>query len=404
MKTKYLPFLIIGFSTPLRVFAGPEVIPVVNLEVFGGQTRYDGDEASFYGNGSWSLASVLKFSDKNTLIPSYAGALRRTVQVQELVGGALLTQSQQTHILKLKDIHRFGESRWKGKAQLGYTKELLRETKDESWGDGIFDYDKYLVGFEAEREGEKFRSLRTGFDVYFLRYPNYETIASREFGSEITAGGNVLDLDAVDWLTSAEVKLYDRGYLNASLLLSPRLYRDARIVEETGLFNSDKRRDFYIWNAYNVQHTFRALKPQSLNMVNVLGLFTSIAYNSSNQNNYDARQTIFNENYYDYREWQAGPRWGAKLGNRWDVGLSYTFTQRRYSDRPVQTPTGAYTGGQINNEIQLYSSQVGFYLLRGISLNASVAHQISKSNQKYEQTYKYNYESTHFFIGVSYAN
>jgi hypothetical protein len=261
-----------------------------------------------------------------------------------------------------------------------------------------------VAGFEFEREGNRLRSFRTGLDYYRLRYPNFQSLSSQQFGSEIAAGTNVLDLNAVDWLTNFDWSLWERSYLSFSALFSPRFYTDSKVVQETGLFSGTNRRDLYFWNAANLYHGFNAIRPESWNIRNAAGFFTSIAINNSNQNNFDANATHFSPNYYSYTEWQAGPRWNTKLGVHWDLDLGYTFSQRRYTDRPVRSATGTYTSGKVNNEIQIYTANARYKLPRGFALNASIAHQISKANQKFEQTYKYNFISTHYFLGISYAN
>jgi len=385
-------------------YAKPKVVPVVNLEIFGGQTNFDSDKGDFYGNGSWSLAPVIQFDSGAILIPSYSGLLRRTVQVQELVGGALLTQSQQDHNFILKSVHKIGESRWKFKPRIGYMISLLRETQDEGWGDGLFDYKKFVIGPEFELEGNRVRSFRTSLEYFTLRYPNFQSLSSQNFGEEINAGTDVLDLNALDSLSSWDISIWNRGFFSYSLLLSPRWYTDAKVINESGLFDGTDRFDFYYWNAVNLTHSFNGWKPEGINLKNRLAWYTAFTSNLSNQNDFDADQTQFNEDYYTYHEWEVGPRWSADFFKKWRSGLGYTYTQRRYTDRPVQSATGLYTESKTLTELHLYSFDLRYDLPKGFALNSSIAHQVAKSNNKYEQTFRYNYDSTHYFIGFSYAN
>ncbi len=394
-----LLFLLTGSSASAK----PQITPIINLEVYGGQTRFNGDKGSFYGNGSWSLAPVLSFGDKTTLIPSYSGLIRRTVMVQELVGGSLLTQSEQDHNFNLTAIHRINNSPWKAKARIGFKRELIRESNDEGWGDGLFDNDKTVAGFEFEREGGKVRSFRTGLEYFYLRYPNFQSLASQEFGTEISGGKDVLDLDALDWLTSVDLLPSKKNIISLSFLLSPRYYRDAKVVEDTGLFSDKKRRDWYYWAAGNAQHLFNPASLFKTKFENTVGFYTSLALNKSNQNNMDAAQTQFNRDYYSYTEWAAGPRFNTKIADKWDVGFGYTFSQRLYANRPLQSKEGTYVSGKVNTEVQLYSFDLAYLLTKSFSINTSVAYQVAKSNQKYEKTYQYNYDSSHYFLGFSYS-
>lgn len=383
--------------------AKPKITPVANVEFFAAKTRFDGDDSSLTGNGNWTVAAAVQLSDKLSLLPSYSGFLRRTVQIQDLVGGGVLTQSEQAHIVNFKAIKRLQNPAWKLKGKVGYKKDLLRESSDEGWGDGLFDYDKYVVGFEVEKEGQRIRSLQTGLDYFMLHYPNFQSLSSSQFGSEIQAGTDVLDLSAIDWLTTMDIQLRQKSFLSVSALVSPRFYKDAKIINDTGAFDSDKREDLYLWNGYNFRQTFRPLRPDTLNMENSAGTSFSWALNDSNQNNFDAANTQFNKNYYSYFEWEVSPSWGARFYRKWRSNIGYAFAQRSYSDRPVQSITGAYTSSKVTTETQTYSGQLAYQFHKNFSVNGNIAYQIAKSNQKYEQTYKYNYEATNFMVGIAFS-
>src|SRR6266513_1896764 len=119
----------------LRVEA-VEVKPVVNAELLGGQYYYNGSGSSFGGFSSLVASPFMKFNEKWSLVPLYSGSYQGTKQVQDLVGGGTLFQDSQSHNLSLKGIRAF-DNGLRLKAVTGYGFELLRETKDEGWGQGL---------------------------------------------------------------------------------------------------------------------------------------------------------------------------------------------------------------------------------------------------------------------------
>src|SRR5947209_5059364 len=125
-----------------------EVKTVVDGQLMGGQNYYNGSDSTFGGVGSLTLSPYMKFNDQWSLVPLYAGNYRGTKQVTDLVGGGTLFQDSQDHTFSSKLIRSFANG-LKLKAVGGYGFELLRETKDEDWGKGLFDNRRLFGGTEA---------------------------------------------------------------------------------------------------------------------------------------------------------------------------------------------------------------------------------------------------------------
>src|SRR4029077_8854269 len=166
--------LIVGMQVP---GGAVDVKPVIDAQLLGGQNYFNGADSSFGGVASLSAAPYMQFNDRWSLVPLYAGNYRGTKQVTDLVGGGTLLQDSQDHTFSAKVIRSFSNG-LKLKAVGGYGIELLRETKDEDWGKGLYDNRRLFGGTEAEWSWDKDRSVRLAYDNYSIRFPNYHSLES----------------------------------------------------------------------------------------------------------------------------------------------------------------------------------------------------------------------------------
>jgi outer membrane protein assembly factor BamA len=132
------------------------------------------------------------------------------------------------------------------------------------------------------------------------------------------------------------------------------------------------------------------------------GVDLSYAMLNSNQSNYDAKRTKFNENYYDYSEWGIGPRLNTRFKEKLGLGLSYLYSRRDYAKRPVQNGDGSYTTDKISTNVTTFRTSISYPIIKGLAIEAQGAWQTSASNMKYETVYRYGYSSSNYFLGFSY--
>ena len=178
--------------------AGPahavEFVPVFGGSALMGQTLQDGKSTSWNGNANLQFTPALKFSESWGLIPTYAGSYQGTKSVSDLGSGGQLFQDSMSHSLRVKGIWRSGN--FKLKPQAGYRWEFLRETTDEKWGKGLFDYRKPSLGLEAEYAVAEAVTVGFSADWYRIEFPNYRslesTVAGQGLGRE-QASGRTLD-------------------------------------------------------------------------------------------------------------------------------------------------------------------------------------------------------------------
>jgi hypothetical protein len=284
---------------------------------------------------------------------------------------------------------------------MGYKREFIKDTTDEPWGKGLFDYGRWGLGVEAERRGDRWRSLRWALDFSETAFPNFDPLTIDDFGAEIAAGDATLDFRSHDATWEGEYGFSDKASVSMLVFGAARPFRQQAVVQETGLFTGGKRMDYYVFASLAPRVMLRerqfiwSWEPSVQLNLSGASLF-------SNQNNYAADVNVYNPNYYDYREYT----WGRTSTSAWRAG------RRRVSawvgrggdtlDRPVQAVDGTFTETAIWSETLRTRLSVGYPLGRGFSVSLQGAYEDAKSNMRYESTYRYNYSSSNYFLGLNY--
>ncbi|MBI5625375.1 MAG: hypothetical protein HY924_16480 [Elusimicrobia bacterium] len=375
-----------------------EFAPVLRLDVLGGQSYLEAGDSNFGGNIFWSATPAVRLSDRDAFIPTLAGQFRRTYEARETVGGSFLTHTTLDTIVNLKWVHSFTEA-IALKPYFGFKNEMLSEVPGESLERGLFNHHKFSGGLEFERLGERLRSLRNTFAFYAVRFYNFETLAAQKFGSEIRAGGAVLDFNAFDYTMAADWLPWERGLLSGSVTASLRAFPDQNVVSSAGTFSDDSRADL-AWNGdLGIQHRWRGWSVGALDFEPAAGFHAGFAGLTSNQNHYEASRLKYNQKYYDYHGLAAGPFVRLKAG-RLETGLSYDYERKEYTQRLAQDEDGTYRGEEtVYTNDHIWSYNLSLALTEFLSLKAQGAARMSSSNTRYERTYRYNFQSKHYFVG-----
>jgi hypothetical protein len=148
-----------------------EVTPIGTFGFMGGQHFLEGTASDLAADVNVLVTPVVKFSDRWSLFPTYQGTYQGNRDIQELAGGGTLFQDSTSQNLLVKSVHTLGK--WKIKPSVGGRLEWLRETKDEDWGEGLFDYRKGSAGLETEYAFSPRAGARLAYDYYQLKFPNY---------------------------------------------------------------------------------------------------------------------------------------------------------------------------------------------------------------------------------------
>lgn len=392
-------------ATPARAV---EVSPLFGLQVLGGQYFFGGDRGNLTGNVSAVAAPALKFDERWALLPSVQSSYQGTKQVVDLVGAGTLFQEQMDHRAGVKAVYTPEGSSWRLKPSVNFRYQLLKETKDEDWGSGLFDYRRVGLGFEGEYVIRDPFSLRLGADYYKVEFPNYQSLeskASEQFTglSRELVGDKVLDNDNLLVSSSLELPIGDRLIGEAGVLANYGRFPQQGIVDQSGNTTASRREDLY--GAVSVG----AKMPMEHNAdLRTLGGLT-LAYTvmTSNQNNFDAQRAQFTPLYYNYTELRAAPSFKAFFGRRRlkqpiVAGLSVNVWWRNYGHRLIQDGSGVYQSDTLYTLNWMTSASLTYPMAKRFNLVFNLQHGRAHSNQRFESFYKYNYSVTNYLFGFSY--
>jgi hypothetical protein len=380
-----------------------EFVPVTMAQFGTGQYFFDGKQSALGGNAAIQFVPAYKFSEKLAVLPSIESNYRGTRSAEELAGGSTLFQDTWESALGLKAVMTPSD-RWTYRGRLSGRMKLFRETTDEKWTDGLYDYQSASVGAEAERKWSSKFSLAGGYDFSYLRFPNYKSLESSQTGdlARELAGDNVLDSTIHMLSMRAHATLPARFSADLAAYLAPRLYTDQRVVTLSGLFKDTKRVDTTSGFNLSLGRPFRGPWSSMLSgelMYGYLGM-------NSNQNHYDAKFTAFIPNFYDYAQQSVGAQLSAGFGQTgagpMTVDLGTSYSHRNYTSRPIQGEDGAYLSEHLH--VIETSVTAGFTYPLTRSLRARVTSSLgrSRSNNHFEELYRYNYSNANYQFGFTY--
>lgn len=394
--------------------AAVEVTPVLNGSLAGGQYFFKSQKGSFSGNAALTGASLLKFNERWSLLPMYSGSYQGSKGVEDGVGAGTLFQQQMDHRLSATGIRRLEGTNWRLKPSASYKREFLKETRDETWGKGLFDYEKAAVGFEAENVYRDPFTCRFALDAYRVRFPNYESLESKSgvdplgnpLGREL-ASKRVLDTYNYQFSASGSRPLpYDdpRFVIQGAYSFLYQRFLDQRLVDQRGQFENSGRRDILQSLSGSVGRPLR-IRIFGEDARLDLSLGVNLAYNRSNQNTYDAVFSRYVPDAYSYVMAGAGPAanlsWGGAKQPSWLSG-SFRWSRQNFIGRLAQDGSGVYGAAKQRQDRYILALGYGHPIAPSLTLTVRTNLLWADSNQKYEKTYSYTYRTINYLLGVSY--
>jgi len=237
-----------------------------------------------------------------------------------------------------------------------------------------------------------------------VAYPNYSTLLSRSqsvFNDTTTfnelssnAGENPLD-NISHRLGFAYAWFPEPLSLKAGYDFTYRTYGDqalaARPVTGQSPFKSDKRAD--IMQNFSLKAS-RAFKPLYLSLSGRFGWL------SSNQASYDSTRSKYMEDYYSYTELSLSPAMSLVLKNWTQFSFGLDWRRIYYLGRLKQDAAGNYGSSKINQTFWLSSISARYPVFSRFFARAAYNYQISGSNMKYEDNYRYNYRASTYLMGL----
>jgi len=386
-------------AVPCR--AEMKVSPVADVSLMGGKYYLDSKESAFNFRMDAFVSPAIKLGEDQDLIPVYSGNYSGTQDIQELAGGGVLTRRRQAHTLSLKYVLTREFNKYK--PRFSYSKALVSETRDEKWGDGLFDYGSLSFGFEAEQE-RPHGTYTESYDYYSVKYPNYSTLLSQSqsvFNDTDTfnqlstnAGENPLDnighRFAFTYTWFPEPLTLQAGYD-----LTYRSYADQAVAANPSVgqspFKSDTRADISQNLTFRVSRATRYLQ---------FGCGAHFSYLTSNQASYDSTNQKYMKDYYGYYELGVAPSLTVRAKNGAQLGLSLDWRRQYYTGRPAQNSAGVYGGAKIRQDHWLSALYARYPVGKRFYGRLSYNYQVSSSNMRYEANYRYNYRASTALLGV----
>ena len=391
--------------------------PYLAVQFNGGQYFFQAEQGNLSGNLNVLASMVIKhekLGPKWAIVPVVSSQYQGTKQVTDLVGGGTLFQERMAHSLAVRGVCQLSPE-WKLKPGLGYKWELLKETRDESWGNGLFDYRRPGFSLEGEYTYKYPFTFTIGYDFYHIGFVNFtslESIIKDSQGDSMArelAGSSVLDSNNHALVFGGTLQGPWRSYAEGNLVTTLRLFPDQHVVAETGDFKNSTRNDL----SNQLSLALRIPREISQSWKVVGGFRLAAGYNTSNQNSYDAQRLKFLKDYYDSTSIRAGVdlnlyhklpagRSGGKEERPLEFGFSATLGRANYNGRLAQTSSGLYLGRRIYQNEAVLSIGLSYPIAPHFRWTSQFGYGRQTSNQDFERLYRYNFTTTNYRIGFNY--
>lgn len=382
-----------------------EWTPIAGATLLGGVHSYRGQREGLSGNADGVFAGAARWDDRWSFLPSIKSSYVGTKRAVDVLGTATPAEQTMEHRLAFRAVYADPASPWRFKPGLSYKLTFIQETKDENWGSGLFDERMWTAGVEAERLTRDPHSIRLSLDWFSAHYPNYTSLESQaalRFGGAAVArelvGDAVLDRNGARVAASFDTALGDRVVGEAGWSTVWSKYPNQPIVNEGGQFDAKNREDFL------TNFTAAAKMPHEWNAdLKMTGSFTlGAAFQSSNQNGYDASRGRFLGKFYDWREISLRPAARFLIGperRKVIVDASIGWRRRTYGARPAQDEAGSYSGSPLSTTELTVAGGLTYPVAPRFSLVFWLERTSATSNQRYERFYRYAYEATSALAG-----
>ncbi|MBI5243126.1 MAG: hypothetical protein HY922_05490 [Elusimicrobia bacterium] len=385
-----------------------EVEPLLSLKFLGGQYFFQGQKGALSGNVSALFAPAVRLDERWAVLPSVSGSYQGTKQVIDLVGAGTLFQEQMDYRVAAKTVYQGADSLWRLKGGLGYKLQLLKETKDEDWGRGLFDYRTLDIGLEAEYVYRDPFSLRVGYDYAWTYFPNYDSLESeaafdfqgRPLARELV-GDAVLNTHANMLTAALDVPLKGVAAVQAGLRLMQQIYPNQPVVAPSGQLMGEKRTDYQTAFDASLKVPFAAGPDIRI----AACADASVSNLISNQNSYDARAARWLDRFYNHTQVGAGAGLQFLFGDErlpieWSLGASWS--RRSYPHRPIQDESGLYQDESLRQRSWLFSTTLKYPMAPRFALMFNFQHGQTASNQGCRLFYSAGYRATNYLFGFTY--
>ncbi|MCK4518808.1 MAG: hypothetical protein KAU12_01690 [Candidatus Omnitrophica bacterium] len=392
-------------KTSLRFF-GKKVIPIINLDALGTYSKIQGYNATEGALIDLLISPAVKITDKHYLIPLYNFNYNRSRQIIAEDEGGHLIQETMIHNAYFTNKLQLTDN-LVNKVSLFGSWAYYKETADEKWSEGLYDYIDVggIVDFEYVLGNPKdkiYKEAGLEFEYYRREYSNFKSLISLALPTAPETDEK--DFDGYKATLSYLRDNPDDLSFEASYQPLFKNYNDKLIIGSDGVLESGNKREDN-QHAFNLNFTYPVNKRLKVSLDNELVI------NRSNQNFYDSMDTVilsddaFLPDYYDYNSFKIKPKVTYDIAIKKEkdltVQLSYAYLDKRYTDRKAQSSAGPYTGSDEEDEFHTFSLGLSYPLTETIKAVAMFDYTIAESNMEYEKYYRYNYDLMSIACGIS---
>ena len=355
---------------------------------------YTGNDLIFINDIVSDLAYIFPFSDNHSIIGFY--------QIKYSgpgIGNSAETkfsERSQDHYFMLKYLMKLNKD-LKIKPSVSFLKEFFKFAKNENWGEGLYDLNRYDAGVDIVYSGLLKTPVTLTYKYQFYQYPNYNDLltlylTSFQDNKEIENYNNHLISLSMNSIQVLKSLLISFGYdLNLSF------YDNKKILSEEG----------YTGNKYQKSdnHIITFL-PQYQTGSAVIQLGFQYELNNSTQNYIDASSTtnisVIN-NYYSYNSFNIRPGVSFNLAKKRYLSIMLAYINKKYASRPPQDKNSIFIVDSLMNTSSI-SAGISYYskIGKNFSWSPSYTFILSDSNQKYQQSTVYNYNAHLLSLGLNY--
>jgi|GEM_PF-1611359 len=365
--------------------------PLIDADLRAGYSSLKGGNSSWGGTGWLFAMPSLQFDDDNFLMLAYDVNMSQNENVIE----------EQTIFLKrignffsLIGKHKFSKN-WDVKINADGRYNLNLETKDETWGNGLYDYYDFGGGAGVSYtflKDEREHPVSFSFKYYQRQYPNYKSLGAET--STIDKEKKPKDFNGFNFLLKTKQELSSRLEADCSYNLLLKYFIDSYLRTDQGLISDEKRMDNVHYLDLNLTH----LTGENIFLNGLLNL----TYYGSNASIYDSDYYQYVPAYYSYFSFAIAPGINMRFFKKLNVGFNYSFLKRFYTERPVRDTQGNYGTEKQNDTEHTVQLNYAYTIFESFSVSGGFSYLIARSNQKYEPVVEYSYDIFSMSLGVSF--
>ena len=369
------------------------------------------------GSASAALAPVVRFNDNLFFIGLYDGAYKKSKQVFAEDRGPRLSSENTRHSFT-PTLRYVVSPRIVTNFAVFATRSLSRETTDENWYGGLYDYNEqgasitlnYLVTAAAASQ----KSVKFLLQRFKREYPNYNAlliecadascaltvpIAGREENEKDTYGTTLS-------LTYNSLKSAGLSY-SATFSYIFKDYVDKLIETDDCLpppsicfRGRNKQRD----DIFGANVTF-VLRPGA-EFDYHLTMSTEIKQSNQNFTEGSFPGIVFHKDYFSYVKLGLAPgfTYSYAFSNtaRLVLGAAYSVSRLEYDNRKARDGLGVVSGIKEIDWTHSLNVSAMYSINKRWSFGGIIDYSVARSNNKDERTFRYSYEIFNFSLGFAY--